>query len=147
MTKFELLNERLEPTGIFRQGEKIVVRLHYECLSPIKGDKIIPVIAIWAHGLMVTGSVSSEWGLDYRDLEGQGFFECVYPTNFFGAGEYVVSAGFVRDVVSQKKEDLCSYFWKRFKFKIIRARKRPYNYIFEPPLVWSHRPSFSMDPE
>lgn len=136
MTKFEMLNEKLEPTALFRQGESIILRLHYQCKEPIVGDKIIPAVAIWSQGLMVTGSVSSEWGMDYHDLKGTGYFECVYPSNFFGAGDYVVSAGFVRDVVSQKTEDLCSFYWKHFKFKVVRNRLRPYNYIFEPQVLW-----------
>ncbi len=141
LTKFELLNEHLEPTSVFNQGEKIIMRLHYECPEQIRGDKIAPVIAIYTQGIMVTGSISSEWGMPYHDLESTGYFECVYNANCFGAGDYVLSAGFVRDVVSQKSKDLCSYFWKHFKFKVVRKRNRPYNYIFEPDVIWSYSPA------
>lgn len=145
MTKFELLNKHFEPISVFYQGEKIIMRLHYECPEPIRGDKIVPVIAIYMQGIMVTGSIPSEWGMPYHDLEGTGFFECVYNANCFGAGDYVLSAGFVRDVVSQKSKDLCSYFWKHFKLKIVRSRNRPYNYIFEPDVIWSYYPEDTKD--
>lgn len=138
LTKLEMLNGSLTPTSLFKQGDTIVFRLHYECPEPIVGDKIIPVIAIFSHGQMVTGSVSSEWGLEYRDLAGSGYFECRYPENCFGSGEYIMSAGFVRDVPSQKSEDLCSYYWKHFKFRVRRNKNRDYNYIFEPHVSWSH---------
>lgn len=138
MTRFEILDEKGVPGYVFQQGQTILFRMHYQCVRPIHNDKIIPVIAIWAHGFLVTGSAASEWGMRYCDLSGEGYFECAYTTNCFGAGEYIVSAGLVRDVISQKKDDLCSYYWKHFKFKVLRLRNRPYNYIFEPPIKWSH---------
>ncbi|MDD5680912.1 MAG: ABC transporter ATP-binding protein [Candidatus Omnitrophica bacterium] len=141
LTKFEMLNEKLEPSFTFRQGEKIIIRLHYRCLQKIQNDKIVPVINFHAQGLMVTGGIASEWGMPYQDLDGSGYFECVYPNNCFGAGEYVVSAGIVRDSVAQRSKDLCSYYWKHFKMKIDRKKSRPYNYLFEPEMIWSHYPA------
>jgi ABC-type polysaccharide/polyol phosphate transport system ATPase subunit len=141
MTKFELLNERLVPTNVFMQGEKIVIRIHYACSEPIRGDCIVPAITINTQGFVVTGSVASEWGMIYHDLEGTGYFECIYPENCFGDGEYIVSAGLVRDVVSQKSTDLCSFYWKHFKFRIRRKRNRPYTYLFEPAIQWTHSPT------
>jgi len=140
LSKFEMLNENLEPTYVFYQGETIIIRLYYECYEPIKNDKVIPAINFNLKGIKVTGTVSSEWGMAYHDLEGSGYFECVYPNNCFGPGEYIISAGFIRDVVSVKAEDELSYYWKHFKFQIKRSRNRPYDYFFEPEVVWSYRP-------
>lgn len=138
LTKFEILDERLEPTYVFNQGDEIIIRLHYRCLEPILNDKIMPVLAIYFQGTMVTGSIGSEWGLEYTDLSGSGYYECRYPANCFGAGEYIVTAGVVRDVPSQKSSDLISMYWKQFRFKVSRKKSRPYNYTFEPVVRWSH---------
>lgn len=137
LTKFELLNAAFEPSYMFVQGEDIIIRLHYECLEPIsEEEKIVPVINIYKQGFAIAGWVASEWGLAYRKLSGSGYFECVYPDHCLGEGDYIVSAGFVRDIPDQKGEDLYSYYWKSFHFQVKRKRQRPYAYLVEPHVQW-----------
>jgi ABC-type polysaccharide/polyol phosphate transport system ATPase subunit len=140
LTCFELLNQDLQPQLVFQQGETMVFRFHYKANKSLTiDDKITPSLAIHRSGFEVGGAVAVEWGLPYLvATRGEsGYCECIFNENRFGAGEYVVSAGFVRDVPWQKAEDLESFYRKHFVFKIIRDKPRPYNYLIEPVAEWS----------
>lgn len=140
MTAFELLNEELQPQFVFRQGEKMIFRLHYKTLRPFTlDDKITPAIAIHKDGFMVGGTVGGEWGLPYlvSGAMKEGFCECVFENNIFGSGDYLVSAGFARDVIGQKAEDMESFYRKHFVFRVMRNKPRGYNYLIEPEVKWS----------
>ncbi len=140
MTAFELLDSELNPQFIFRQGEKMIFRLHFKTLKPFTADdRITASLAIYKNGFLVGGAVASEWGLPYivtHAME-EGFCDCVIEKNIFGYGDYLVSAGFVKDVIGQKTEDLESFYRKHFTFRVMRNKLRPYNYLIEPELKWS----------
>jgi len=140
LIRFELLNKDLQPQLVFTQSEKMIFRLYFKTYKEFNAeDNITPALAIHKDGFMVGGSVGSEWGLPYIvcGKDKTGYCECVLEENYFGAGDFLVSAGFVRDVAWQKSEDLESFYRKHFVFKIIRNKPRPYNYLIEPPVCWS----------
>jgi len=138
LVRFGMFDTANTPRYTFVQGEDVIIRLHYQGFGIRRSDGIVPCIAIWKDGFMVTGSLSTEYGHEPCDLDGEGYFECRIPNNCFGAGTYAVSAGFVRDTVGQKAEDLCAYYWKTFQFTVKRKRNRPYNYSFEQDVIWEH---------
>lgn len=137
MTRFETVGEDGKPKFSFIQGEDITFRIHYSCGHIEAEERIVPSLAIYRDGTMVTGSVMSDGGHDYVSISGEGFFECKFPKNIYGAGNYVVSAGFIRDTMSNSGNDFCSFYWKSFSFSVKRKKQRPYNYFFEQDNIWT----------
>ena len=140
VTGFEVLNAKGEHNLIFRQGETIVIRIHYKANREYAPEeKITPSILLTCNGMPSTGSVATELYLPYMKIfPGNGYFEYRVPDNCFGVGEYVASAGIVKDMLAQGQNDMCSFFWKAFSFYVKRKTVRPYTYLFEPACEWRH---------
>ena len=134
----ELFNQDGKKDFIFKQGDELILRIHYESSVFIgKEEKFTPGVNISRDGEIFTGSVGTEFLMQYFDIQpGKGFFEFRMPDLCLGPGDYILSCGVGRDVPVQKEKDMISYYWKAIFFKVNRKSLRGYTYKVEPPVAW-----------
>lgn len=138
VTGFDVMNQDGVRTQMFVQGDTIRIRIYFEAKKEyVAADCVTPSLLLMCNGLTATGSVATEMSLPSVHIKpGSGFFEYSVADNCFGAGEYVGSAGLVRDTPAQQENDICSFFWKSFSFRVSRRSNRPFSYLFEPACQW-----------
>lgn len=121
--------------NVFTQGESMKIRMYWE--GQTDKSNIIVVFRIEnVDGIVVTGGRSSEAGLFYEKLSGDGVFEVQYPEVLFGEGDYFLTVSLLRDSIMVGEEDMI-ILWRRCRrFSIRRKHKRSYQFVFEQDVIW-----------
>jgi lipopolysaccharide transport system ATP-binding protein len=124
-----------QSTATFVQGELMRIRIYWEGET----DKVVhPSIRIdGAAGGVITGWEGAESDCRCIGLSGKGFFELEIKENYFGMGDYLVSASVAEILVQQSEESILSYKHRIARFSVKRRLQKELSYAFEVPAVWT----------
>ncbi len=123
------------PRALFSQGERLVIRIHWEGAI---NDTVHPVVRIdSANGLIVTAWNGDEESFLFQGLQGAGYFDLDVGPVLFGAGDYFLSVGIVRSVLFKSEDDMMNFKHRCLRFSVKRRHRRELTYIFESPAVWT----------
>lgn len=138
VTGFDVLDSQGRPKYVFVVGDDLVLRIHYHSEIHVGSqERLTPSVLFTKDGQPFSGSVGTQHGLAFMDISpGDGVCELRIEDLRFGAGDYVVSLGIVRDVNPQSDKDVISFYWKAFSFKVKRSGGPEYMYQVEPRVKW-----------
>jgi ABC-type polysaccharide/polyol phosphate transport system ATPase subunit len=102
--RVEVLDSRGTPVETIRTGDSLVFRLHYEADEPIEH----PVFGLGLtrlDGVHVTGSNTSEHGVDPEKIDGRGSIDLVVPRFLVIPGTYDISASIANHTLTHVYDD------------------------------------------
>jgi ABC-type polysaccharide/polyol phosphate transport system ATPase subunit len=134
ITGIEFLNDRDERSTVFKTGDFMKVRIHYEAKEEIK--KPVFGIAFYREdGIHINGPNTKTSNYDIPHIQGKGYIEHIINSIPFLPGIYLFTAS-IYDYSCTNAYD----HWERcFKFSVVESERIKERYgVFYIPSEWRH---------